>query len=304
MEAIEQETYKGFTISIHQDEEPESPREWDNLGKMVCFHKRYDLGDKHNLSPNDFNGWDEVERHLTREEDAVVILPLYLYDHSGLRMKVGSFHGLLPQGHAEFDSGCIGFIYVDRDTLRKEYGGKRITKSILQTATKVLEGEVATYDKFLAGDVYGYIVEDADGEQFDSCWGYYDDASDIVAGCKAIVDHHIEAENKRKHYPSVEVFVTKTLKFRAKIRESIELPSYEVTIGGESWQAGKGRGHEARIEEKMAHILTCLGNEAIRITIANKCNRDDCQADKDYCCDCFCGNLYKSPDQPDPREDR
>ena len=35
-----------------------------------------------------------------------------------------------------------------------------------------------------------------------------------------------------------------------------------------------------------------------------QCNRDDCQADKDYCCDCNEGDLYKSPDQPDPREDR
>ncbi len=31
---------------------------------------------------------------------------------------------------------------------------------------------------------------------------------------------------------------------------------------------------------------------------------DDCQQDKDYCCDCHKGNLYKSPDQPDWREER
>jgi len=34
------------------------------------------------------------------------------------------------------------------------------------------------------------------------------------------------------------------------------------------------------------------------------CERDDCQMDKDYCCDCNDGSLYRSPDQPDWREDR
>ena len=35
-----------------------------------------------------------------------------------------------------------------------------------------------------------------------------------------------------------------------------------------------------------------------------QCKHDDCQADKDYCCDCCDGSLYRSPDQPDWREDR
>ncbi len=35
-----------------------------------------------------------------------------------------------------------------------------------------------------------------------------------------------------------------------------------------------------------------------------ECHRDDCQQDKDNCVDCFGGDKYKSPDQPDMREDR
>ena len=37
--------YKGLTIDVHQDPEPESPRDWCNLGTMVCDHRRYKLGD-------------------------------------------------------------------------------------------------------------------------------------------------------------------------------------------------------------------------------------------------------------------
>jgi len=48
-------------LKIEQDEDAEDPREFDNLGIMVCFHKRYNLGDKTDLSSDQFNGWDELE---------------------------------------------------------------------------------------------------------------------------------------------------------------------------------------------------------------------------------------------------
>ncbi len=100
------DTYEMGNIvgKVMQDEDPENPRRaWDNFGTMVCFHRRYDLGDKHDIKHEDFSGWDEMEDYLRKEKGAVIVLPLFLYDHSGLRMKVGSFRGLLPQGHAEFD---------------------------------------------------------------------------------------------------------------------------------------------------------------------------------------------------------
>ena len=38
--------FKGHTIKIVHCEDTESPRDFDcNIGKMVCFHNRYDLGD-------------------------------------------------------------------------------------------------------------------------------------------------------------------------------------------------------------------------------------------------------------------
>jgi len=252
----ETEDYRGHKIKIYQDPEPKSPREWDNLGTMVCFHKRYDLGDKHGIKSDEFGGWDDIERHLIEELGAVVVLPLYLYDHSGITMRTGSFHD-------RWDSGQVGFVYVDRDSVLKEYGKKRLSKSIIKRATNVLESEVKTYDQYLTGQVYGFMVEDADGEQVDSCWGYFDEPSDMIKECKSIVDHNIEAVNKEKHFPKVEVFVTKTMKFRARIRESVEQPSYEVSVGGEEWGKGKGRNHEEKVVKKMSDILTALGTEFV-----------------------------------------
>lgn len=167
---------------IFQDKCLVSPRGWYNLGKMVCFHKRYDLGDNHDHKSNEFNGWDDFEQHLIKEHGAVIILPLFLYDHSGLSMKVGSFRGLLPQGHAEFDSGQVGFVYATKEAINKEYIVKRITKETLEKAEKALRAEVETYDQYLTGDVYDYVIvkkkkcgecSHEDEEVLDSCGGFY-----------------------------------------------------------------------------------------------------------------------------------
>jgi hypothetical protein len=41
-------TQRPYTLFVVLDDEPINPREeWDNFGTMVCFHKRYTLGDEH-----------------------------------------------------------------------------------------------------------------------------------------------------------------------------------------------------------------------------------------------------------------
>lgn len=187
MEPVETISYKGFDIEIHQDDTPESPREWDNLGEMICFHSQYSLGDGHSLSVED-------TKELANRKD-VIALPLFLYDHSGLRMKVGSFAGLLPEGHARFDSGQVGFIFAFKAAIRKEWKVKRISKKLLKTVIGNLESEVETYDQYLSGQAYGYQVKDADGEDGDSCWGYYGsdwEENDLLNSARAAVDCHIE----------------------------------------------------------------------------------------------------------------
>ena len=177
---------------IYIDENPTSPREWDNMGTMVAFHKRYDLGDNTELTSDQFNNWEELHDYLVKNKHAKIILPIYLYDHSGLRMKIGSFYGL-PQGHAKFDSGQIGYIYTTTKAIKDMLGVTKVTQKELKKARKILEGEVETYDQYLRGDIFGYkIIEEnpvtitkkyMDGTkktekniedvEIDSSWGYY-----------------------------------------------------------------------------------------------------------------------------------
>ena len=47
-----------YRLDIHDDPNPENPREMDDTGAtghMICWHKRYNLGDQHDYaSPSDF----------------------------------------------------------------------------------------------------------------------------------------------------------------------------------------------------------------------------------------------------------
>ena len=159
------------TLKIYQDDNPESPREWDNLGTMVCFHSRYDLGDEHEFSTSD----DFVE---FLKQDNVISLPLYLYDHSGITMRTHKYNkpGSAYWQYPEWDFGLVGYIYVTKDAIRKEYGWKIITKQRLEKVIQHLLNEVKVYDDYLTGNVYGYALECAICEEtIDSCWGFYGD---------------------------------------------------------------------------------------------------------------------------------
>lgn len=159
-------------IRIERDTEPTDPREWDNLGRMVCFHRRYTLGDKHDYNTDNYDGWAALRAAITEEENAVVILPLFLYDHGGITMSCSTETFSAVDSHG-WDWGCVGFIFVRREDVLKEYSKKRITKKTLESVTKVLVDEVETYDQYLTGDIWGYIIEYDDGEHLDSCWGFH-----------------------------------------------------------------------------------------------------------------------------------
>jgi len=148
------------TLTIVPDNDAESPRDWDNFGTMYCEHGRYNLGDK---NADDIRIEDE---DMSLPDKGYTILPLYLYDHGGITMSTGSFS-------CPWDSGCVGYIYVSDKDAKENYGWKIITKKRREKIIKHLMAEVETYDQFLTGDVYGFILADESGEELDSCFGFY-----------------------------------------------------------------------------------------------------------------------------------
>jgi hypothetical protein len=188
--------YKGYTIKIETEDQPMNPREeFDcNLGTMVCFHKRYDLGDDKHLSDGsklksaDFTSFDAMIAHVDKVEGGIIWLPVYMYDHSGYTIRTTPFS-------CPWDSGQLGFIYISKKKARKEYGWKVLNKTRIEKLKGYLEGEIETYDDYLTGNVYWYTIILPDGTEGDSCGGYYGsdhEKSGLLEAAKGAVDCDIK----------------------------------------------------------------------------------------------------------------
>lgn len=79
--------------------------------------------------------------------------------------------------HDPWDSGQVGWIYVTKAEIRKEFDVKQVSKRILEKTAEVLENEVQVYDCYLKGDVYGFVVYErgphGEFEAVDSCYDFY-----------------------------------------------------------------------------------------------------------------------------------
>ena len=166
----------GKRITIMYDEDYESPRVWGTIGTMICFHNRYILGDKH-----DFKDPSEV-RHSEYFDDAKFFrFPLFLLDHSGLRMRIGSFGAGF-----EWDSGQVGWIFIPIHVDSAYVKDGAVPERAADLAYGIASSEVDVYDQYLSGDVYGASLEIKDRcehcdhiewEIKDSCWGFFGEES-------------------------------------------------------------------------------------------------------------------------------
>ena len=177
--------YKGYKIKILQDIDAMGPREWDNMTSMYCVHRRYNLGDKN------FQSSAELMDDIGNLEDCIH-LPLYLYDHSGITMNTTGFS-------CQWDSGQVGLIFITKEKAMKEFGWDSLDEEKIQRIKDIMVSDVQVYDDYIRGDVYGYKIENAEGEEIDSCWGYYGydhETSGLMESAKGAIDYHIESSIK------------------------------------------------------------------------------------------------------------
>ena len=149
---------KGLTLNVFRSE-CINPRDNENLGTMICFHKRYTLGDKHKFKDSK-EFIDYLKEYIS---DIAVILPLYLYDHSGLSISTTEFFN-------KMDSGKVGYIFVTKEKL-KYYGMQDFSEEHLK---EILKNEVRTYDKYLSGEIqtYAFKITNPDDETIEYIDGF------------------------------------------------------------------------------------------------------------------------------------
>lgn len=247
-------------LKIVADEDVQAPRgeEFDCIvSKMICFHKRHNLGDKHNYDEpydllvelveenftkneivekfnnfrveksedyeNDFEVYStyrfdegryvdnfcsknlenqnneiaevilnnlfdftEIERIVEVLKEKLVILPIYMYEHSGITIKTTPFG-------CEWDSGQVGFIYATIEDMKSMYDC-----ATQEDMENILISEVKLYDQYLNNETFGFVLyiidmkkleeikelkesnltmlelEDLDiVTEEDACWGFY-----------------------------------------------------------------------------------------------------------------------------------
>jgi hypothetical protein len=196
-------TYKNHTIEIQQDDDPFNPRDEDNICIFHIAHKNYSFGDI------DYTTFEAIEnaRNKAIKNDSVV-LPLYMYEHSGITISLSPFS-------CSWDSGQVGFVEVQRNRMLSEFGGKIFTQKLKAKALEVAQHEVETLDMYLRNEIYGYIIDD-DG---DSCWGFYGEDEALIEAKREV--KQMIKNNIKKHCQKVKSWIKNNVPLYA--RQSLEI---------------------------------------------------------------------------------
>jgi len=160
--------FAGKRCDIFYDEFAEDPRECYkecNYGHLYTWTKRNNYGDEHDIDADDFDGWKSIKAYLIEAFKSVIILPVYMFKHTGIALSTAPFGD-------PWDSGQIGFIWCDEEDVKK--GGLEITSESLGIVEGCLVGEVATYSDYLNGSVFWFkLIDVASGDELETSGGYY-----------------------------------------------------------------------------------------------------------------------------------
>lgn len=177
-ELLETIHYKGYPIKIYLDDHAESPDEWGNDERFLVFDHRDICVKREGFNPTDiFDDNEKVEGYH--------VFRCYAYIHGGIALAVESHS--FPD--SRWDVSFKGFWLIKRmkGTWRREHA--------LEAARRLCK----TWNKYLAGEVYGYRGPE------ESCWGFYD-KEQMILEAKDEIDYMIREKNK-KHFHKLKAYI-------------------------------------------------------------------------------------------------
>ena len=182
MQPITSKQIGKFLIEVFQDECSESPREWGTPTDIISLADRAFSSDKDAiplemneegkliLNPCDLGN---AEMYEYPSGGKALVMPIYMLSHSGVTISTTPFGD-------HWDSGCVGYIYMNDLSAMKEGFINPETEEIDWLKVKnVLEGDIAVYNQYIQGDVYFYNTyainpfDETKKELIDSCGGIY-----------------------------------------------------------------------------------------------------------------------------------
>jgi hypothetical protein len=165
-------------VQVISDRECGNPRDdFEHLWTW-CTGDRAGYSDVKGETPDDFEDYDgKLLKGFVRDN---LIVPLYLYRHSGDSISIGNTHYPFND---QWDAGCMGFAYLSREKIKKEYGWEVLTAKRKQKLIGYLKSEVAEMNAWLEGSVYGVKITDMENEEEDSCWGFICPSYESLISC-------------------------------------------------------------------------------------------------------------------------
>ena len=153
-----------FRVKLIADTDAESPDNWnggEELGIVTTRNRYFELQQGGFKSPDEVNPNNKDNKDTLRK---YWVFPLYMYVHSGVSLSLGNSEYPFND---RWDAGQVGYVFASKKTWR-----------LSDSARKACQSYVDTWNMYLSGDVWGYVIEtlsddDTDGENVDSCWGFY-----------------------------------------------------------------------------------------------------------------------------------
>jgi hypothetical protein len=183
MNKIESIEYKGYNINIYSDDSTDSPAEWDNTNFLVHYHRDCWIEDKR-ITESELAGWYNGEK--LELEKTFFIFPVSALIHSGVWL---SLHNSFAADSGGWDTSHVGAMFISKTEAKTKDGAYKLAGSLLKT-----------WNQYLSGEVYGYMIEDKEGngDEIGGVWGFYGDwnESGLIESAKDEIDEAIENEAK------------------------------------------------------------------------------------------------------------
>jgi len=172
---IETDEETGLTLKIEQDPDVERPYSHDGSVILAVLHRQY-INPAEKFAGADLTtveGIAEFEAANAAARSPWVVIPLFLYDHSGTSYRAGYSNPF----SCPWDSGRVGVIALWRADFDQPKRGALKGEAWQQyKRAHWLKAANACCDEYTAwanGDCWGYVIEDEDGDDTgDSCWGF------------------------------------------------------------------------------------------------------------------------------------